>query len=139
MANRPTDLPPRPSHMPVGSLRDFDSIVAVLSLLTKKLPDRTSVRQVYALALAITHLLGGKAVTVTDVINAGGEFPDGRRVLGQSMEKTFGIFKQPTSKYPDALGWLDATQDPDDRRKHYLSLTPAGIDACRDIVEAFHS
>jgi hypothetical protein len=77
-----------------------------------------------------------REITLKDLQRLGGETPSGQSVIGQSIERTMDTFREPRSSMPDALGWVTAVEDQDDRRRKTLHLTPDGVEAVENILKA---
>ncbi len=73
---------------------------------------------------------------MADLMTSAGDDVDGKAILGRSIERTFGLFMEPTKQNPDGLGWVTQEMDPEDRRKKYPKLTDKGREAVTKITEA---
>jgi hypothetical protein len=124
------------SVLPASAARDLGRLSDAMQALAFELPPRTSLRQVMAFtAVAEAHALG-HTITMAELREAVGADRSKAPMLGPSVERSFGIFLEPTKRDPDALGWVYQEGDEDDRRRKHLRLTPAGIEAARHILEA---
>lgn len=115
---------------------DFERLAAALALIARAVPDRVTIRQTLGLALVAYADSMGRSITLKDLQELGGYTDDGRRVIGQSIERTMDTFREPNDRNPDALGWVRVEEDPNDRRKKYLRLTPLGIQALTRVRNA---
>ena len=122
---------------------DFEMLSAVLASLSLRCPSRTTVRQALFLA-TVAHLHAmGRSATLTDIVLMLGDSnerdPDTGALLpmlGKSIERSAGVFMEPSRHYPDALSWIEQVMDPDDKRKKYLRLTKRGERELADVIDA---
>lgn len=122
---------PCAERLPAGSASAFSGLATLMHILADMVPPRTAVRQIEALfVIAYAHAMG-RSVTMTDVIEAVDD-EGGARALERSLH----VFVAPNRIYPDALDWVAQVPDKDDRRKKYLRLTPKGIEALREMLQA---
>lgn len=114
-----------------GDLKNFMSALQALSRL---LPERTTLRQASAFAGVMYHDAMGFPATLTELSYFLGDDIDGQPLLGSSFERVLDKFKEPGKRDRDLdvrqrpRGWVSAVEDEDDRRRKYLSLTPAGVE-----------
>lgn len=108
--------------------RDFTAFSLAFSFLTEATPERLSMLQANFFVLAATLDIQGKPATFSQL----------REMLGErasSIASSYKVFLGATRHYPQALGWLDTEDDPDDMRVRYLVLTDKG----REIMSALHT
>ena len=70
-----------------------------------------------------------QSITMAELMTSVGDDERGSPILGRSIERTFGLFMEPSKHNPDGLGWVTQQLDEDDRRKKYLKLTDLGARA----------
>ena len=100
---------------------------AVLDELARALPPRVSVRQAYAFLLIGQGLAAGKDMTMSDLRQSGLKDSAGNPVFDDSIARSYNVFMdEPTKDYPNPLGWMTYSLDPNDRRRKLISLTPKG-------------
>lgn len=116
-----------------GSVNDLEHLAAGLFAIAERTTERLTIRQMLAFSIvAYTHARGGD-ITMSEIR----AMTDG--TVGQALERTFGVFLEPTRHYPDALGWVYQDPDPADRRKKYLRLTAEGERAAASIIADFRA
>ena len=81
----------------------------------------------------------GSSITLSDLLAVGGDNAKQQPILGTSAERILVPFLQPTKRDPEAVGWLTATEDEDDRRRKILSLTPKGRAVVLALTDTFRS
>ncbi|PZR35798.1 MAG: hypothetical protein DI526_05785 [Caulobacter segnis] len=80
------------------------------------------------------HHIRNQSITMADLVQMGGDDERGSPLLGRSLERTFGLFLEPSKVHPDALSWVGQEVDPDDRRRKYLKLSKLGETAVAKIL-----
>jgi hypothetical protein len=108
---------------------------STLATLARDVPERTTIRQALALVLIAYSEAMGRELNLKGIRAGGGETPDGRPIIGQSIERTLDHFREPTQRTPNALGWVYAEEDKDDRRYKYFHLTDAGIEFINEVLD----
>ncbi len=118
-----------------GGATMLESFAGFLLAMTSITPPRASARQMLAFCIVARANIRNESINLADLMTAGGDDGDGKAILGRSIERTFGLFMEPTRQNPDGLGWVTQELDPDDRRKKYLKLTERGWEAVATITE----
>ncbi|RVU03507.1 hypothetical protein EOE18_15405 [Novosphingobium umbonatum] len=116
---------------------------AALATLAETLPERTTLRQVYALVALMHQQAMGKQLTLTQLTDDLGDDLTGAPLLGSSPERVMDKFKPATrkaiaevaalpkeerekAKHKLPKGWVEAVENEDDRRHKFLELTAEG-------------
>lgn len=116
------------------SANELERFAALLVGVTSITPPRTSARQILAFCLVAMSHIRNQSITMADLIQQGGDDERGSPLLGRSLERTFGLFLEPSKVFPDALSWVTQEIDPDDRRRKYLKLSDTGEKAVAAIL-----
>lgn len=116
------------------SANELERFATLLVGVTSITPPRTSARQILAFCLVAMHHARNQSITMADLIQMGGDDNRGSPLLGRSLERTFGLFLEPSKVHPDALSWVTQEVDPDDRRRKYLQLSELGVKAVTSIL-----
>lgn len=127
-----TSQQPLPYHFS----HELERFTALLVGVTSITPPRTSARQIMAFCMVAMHHIRNRSTTMADLMHMGGDDERGVPLLGRSIERTFGLFLDPSKVHPDALAWVTQEADPNDKRRKYLRLTDLGAEAVRKIVGA---
>lgn len=107
----------------------LEALTAALAKIAELAPERMTVRQ----ALFLTALAHREAMGHTASVPL---IREDHPVLKRAGEKHKECFLAPTSRYPDALGWVEQEYDEEDRRMRYLKLTTEGRGVVSAIVAA---
>jgi hypothetical protein len=121
-------------RLPSVSAKELETFARYLVALTSITPPRTSARQMLAFCMVAQAHIRNQSLNMADLMNAVGDDARGVSILGRSIERTFGLFMEPTRANPDGLAWVTQVLDEDDRRKKYLRLTDLGAHAVRVIT-----
>ena len=116
---------PVPSISPLRLAADCEMLSAVMHVLTLVGTEKLTARQVLFFLAAAYLDLRGTPASPTQLREIYG-------TLGRSIEKSKDQLLTKTKQNPDALEWLVAEQDEDDRRYKYLRLTLKG----RQVIES---
>ena len=117
------------SRLPASTTADLSGLVQAMAVMTRAGHKKLTAQQMlFFFAVAFSNVKR-QSINIADVRAIYGE-------LGRSVEKTIVNFLAPTDRFPDALDWLRQVEDPDDRRKKYLELTPVGAEVIEDVIEA---
>jgi len=124
------------SRLSPRSARELEGFADYLLAMTSITPPRASARQMLAFCIVAMANIRNESLNMADLMTSAGDDVDGKAILGRSIERTFGLFMEPTKQNPDGLGWVTQEMDPEDRRKKYLKLTDKGREAVTKITEA---
>ncbi len=122
---------PTPSKLPATSAADFERLAGVLTVLAELAHERMTVRQALFFCSAAYLEAMGQSASVPII-------RDAVPVLKRAGEKIKETLLEPTDRYPDALGWLEQTVDPNDRRMRYIKTSEEGREIALALVDALH-
>lgn len=137
-SQKPMKSPPSSISLAASATALF-RMSSALQILAAKLPARTSTRQAMAFVTVAYLDAMGTPATLTQLREIAGVGVDKKPLLGQSIERTFDTFLEPTKRTPDALAWCYQEVDEDDRRNKYIRLTTKGKRAAQEILEALEA
>ncbi len=120
-----------PSKLPATSAEDFERLAGVLTVLAELAHERMTVRQALFFCSAAYLEAMGQSASVPII-------RDAVPVLKRAGEKIKETLLEPTDRYPDALGWLEQTVDPNDRRMRYIKTSEEGREIALALVDALH-
>jgi hypothetical protein len=122
---------PTPSKLPATSAADFERLAGVLTVLAELAHERMTVRQALFFCSAAYLEAMGQSASVPII-------RDAVPVLKRAGEKIKETLLEPTDRYPDALGWLEQTVDPNDRRMRYVRTSDEGREIALALVDALY-
>lgn len=141
MPTTSTNGPP----MQARSVRDLEMLSGVLSAVALRVPERTSVRQLLFFLTAAFMDIQNRPGGMTDIVDLLGDSDNldakGARkpLLGRGIEASYVLFLEPNKRNPDALGWLTAVEDEDNRRRKLIRLTDKGRKIIDGLSTAVHA
>jgi hypothetical protein len=125
-------------------MRDLEMLFGTLGMIARELPERCSVRQLLFFLVAAHMDLSHRTSTLSEIVEFMGDGPNfdekgrAKPLLGRGIEATYTLFLPPTKRDPNTLGWLTATENPDNRRQKLLRLTDKGREVVAEIVNNTH-
>jgi hypothetical protein len=126
MASNPTRATP---PLPARSAADFEMLAEAMVIMCRMGHKKMTTQQVLFF-LGVAHGVSmGQSVNLASIRET---YSD----IGRSIEKSIAQFLAPTPRFPDALGWVTQTEDPDDRRVKYLGLSEQGLTVADALVVA---
>lgn len=117
-------------------MRELGNLKVALFLLSQALPEGTTLRRGAALiAVAHRHAMGHD-VTLSEIVEDAGTDREGKPVFGTAPDRVLDNFRSPSKSYPRAVNWITTEEDPDDRRRKYLHLSPEGEKVMSYVAQA---
>ncbi len=86
--------------------------------------------QVLVFLLVAQRDLKGHPITFTEIKESLGAN------LSRSLHTTYKILLEPTARRPNGLGWLKSTENTDDLRQKFLTVTKKGLEVIAAVNSA---
>lgn len=116
-----------------SGVNEFSALSWMFQMFARKVPHRTSMRQVYAFSLILESLANGREIIVADLKELAGDDDNGEPIFGQSIGRSYQLLMEPTKRDPDSLGWIALETDENDNRRKLVRLTEKGEAMARNI------
>lgn len=115
--------------LPLSSGKPLKLLTTAFRLCAEVLPSRITLRQCLFISMVAYGHATNQRVSLRTIKTALGDS------IGRSIEKSYFIFREPTKRAPDGMGWIEQVADPDDMRQAYLRLTPVGVAALTPLLD----
>lgn len=116
-----------------SGVNQFSAASWMFQMFARKVPPRTSMRQIYAFTLVLEALSNGREIIVSDLKELAGDDENGEPIFGQSIGRSYQLLMEPTKRDPDGLGWIRMVTDENDQRRKLIRLTEKGEKIARAV------
>ncbi|WP_292046111.1 MULTISPECIES: hypothetical protein [unclassified Brevundimonas] len=131
-------VPGAADDMLKSGVNQFSAASWMFQMFAQKVPQRTSMRQIYAFTLVLEALSNGREIIVSDLKELAGDDEKGEPIFGQSIGRSYQLLMEPTKRDPDGLGWIRLETDENDQRRKLVRLTEEGVKIAR-IIKGYMS